>query len=106
YFGGALAAGQVDMPLEQRGDGGFIFRIQRIEVYHFCVAIVTECALNVIDPGDSAAHAGSKVAARATEDQRPAARHVFATVVADAFHHGRCPRIPDSEAFTCLSADK
>src|SRR5690606_31628171 len=102
----ALASGKVDMPFEQRHDGRFIFGLQRIEIYHFHIAIVPKRAFEIIYPCNAAAHPGGEVTARRTQYQGTAARHVFATMVTHTFHDCRCTRVAYSKSFAGLPAYK
>ncbi len=63
----------------------FIFFAQRINRYHFVIHFFLEIAFFIPDVGHAARHAGGKVAARFAEDDRQAARHVLAAVVACTF---------------------
>src|SRR5690606_1417234 len=94
------------MPFEQSHDGRFVLDLQRVEVYHLGIAVFPKRTVNIVNPGDTAAHTGSKVAPRGTEYQRPSARHVLAPVVAHTFHNGRRARVAYCEPLAGLSANE
>ena len=55
--------------------------------------------------GDAARHAGGKIAPGVTEIDDPAASHVFAAVIADAFHHRLNAAVAHAETFAGEAAD-
>ena len=55
--------------------------------------------------GDATGHPGSEVTAGGPQDDDAAASHVFATVVADAFHDGSDAGIADAEALASAAVD-
>src|SRR5437763_1219844 len=65
-----------------------------------------EVPVLVEDVGDAAAHARGEVAPRAAEDDDAAARHVLATVVADALDDGVRARVTDGEALAGEAAEE
>src|SRR5690554_3331283 len=56
--------------------------------------------------GDAPAHACREVPADTPQYHGTAAGHVFAAMVARAFHHGGGPGVADTEAFAGHAADK
>ena len=62
-------------------------------------ALLREIALLVQHVRDAAAHAGGEIAPALAQHHHHAARHVFAAVVAHAFHHRRRARIAHREPF-------
>ena len=59
--------------------------------------LAQESLVRVPDVGDAAGHAGREVAAGRAEDHGPAAGHVLAAVVADAFDHRPGAAVADAE---------
>ena len=79
---------------------------QRIEIDHLGVAQVREQPVLVQDVRFTAAHSSGEVAAgRAEHDDSPVG-HVFATVVADALHHGFGAAVADAEPLARDAADE
>src|SRR5690606_12196254 len=62
------------------------------------IAALLEIAVLIVDIGDTAAHARCKIAARPAQHRDDTASHIFAAMVACAFHDGDGPRIADREA--------
>src|SRR5260370_16626655 len=58
------------------------------------------------DVGETSGHAGAEIEAERTEDQDHAARHIFATVLADSLDNGKRATIANSEAFAGAARDK
>ena len=54
--------------------------------------------------GDSTGHACSEIISNRAKDHRPTAGHVFAAVIAHAFHNGGCTGIAHAEAFACQTS--
>ncbi len=100
------AAGIGIMPLDHVFQLGDVFRFDRVQLDHFAVAMNGEFAADIINIGDAAAHAGGKVAAGIAEDDDPATGHVFAAVVANAFHNSLDAGVADGKPFAGFSADK
>src|SRR5690606_451304 len=63
-------------------------------------------ALEPVDVGDAAGHAGAEVAPDAAEDHRETARHVFERVVADALHDRGRAGVAHEEALPHEAADE
>src|SRR5205807_10334785 len=76
-----------------------------LERNHRSIAALCEGAIFIVDIGDAAAHTGSEVSPRATENDDGAAGHVFAAVIAGAFDDGRGPRIAHAEALAGDAAE-
>ena len=70
-----------------------------LERHHLGIALGPEPALGIPYVRDPAAHARGEVPARGTQDDRAAARHVLAAVIADAFHHRPGARVAHAETF-------
>src|SRR6185295_10089725 len=64
-----------------------LFLDHRLELHHRHVAAFLEAAVGIEHVGDAARHAGREVAARAAEHHHDAPGHVFAAMIARAFHH-------------------
>src|SRR5690606_32129706 len=75
-----------------------VFFRNRLELYHRHVAALGKVAVLVENVGHAARHAGSEVAPGLADDDDDAAGHVFAAVVADAFHHRDRAGVADREA--------
>src|SRR5450631_441366 len=85
-----------DQVAKQFDVGGCVHRLQ---INRRSVAtLVLEVALLIEDVRDAAAHAGSKVTPRGAQHSNQAIGHVFATMVANTFHNGCCPRVSYSES--------
>ena len=61
--------------------------------YHAHVAAIGELVQRVVNVRDAARHARSEIAARAAEDDNPAAGHVLAAVISHPFHYRYGTRI-------------
>ncbi len=61
-------------------------------------ALLGEVAFFIEHVSDTSAHAGGEVAAGAAEHDDKALGHVFATVISQALHHGRCAGIAHGES--------
>ena len=69
----------------------FFVNGQRVNVQHFYqfrVHAFTELTVFIQDVGKTARHACAEVHAGFTQNANNPARHVFTTVIANAFHHG------------------
>ena len=73
---------------------------------HGCVAALGKLAVHVIHVGYAAAHASSEVAPGFAEHHHRAARHVFAAMIACAFHNCRCARQTHCKALTGYTAQE
>ena len=65
-----------------------------------------EIAVDIPDVGNSARHAGREVASSGTQNHDSSARHVLATVIADAFDHGPGTAVAHAEPFGSSSAEE
>src|SRR5260221_1030432 len=77
-----------------------------VQLYHFAVAASGELAADIVYVCDATTHPGCKIPAGVTQDNDPAARHVFAAVVADAFDDSLYTGVADSKAFAGLTTDE
>ena len=62
-------------------------------------ALISKIAALVVHIGDATCHAGSEVASTLAEHRDSTARHVLATVIADAFHDCGRTGVAYSETF-------
>ena len=67
---------------------------------HFRVHTRVELSIDVVDVGGSTGHACAEVFAGLAKDGHGAVRHVFATVITNAFDDGGGSRITDCKALT------
>src|SRR5262249_11745496 len=84
-----------------RPAGGILLarrRTHRLELDHRGVAKLAEARLGIVDIGDAARHAGSELPAGTPQPHDPAARNVFAAVIAGAFAHGDGTRVAHGKA--------
>ena len=79
--------------------------LQTLQHDHLLVAILTEIACLIQHAGHPAGHAGGKVAARPPQHHHPPAGHVFATVIADRFHHGGDAAVAHAKSLPRHAAD-
>src|SRR5262249_6415450 len=80
---------------------------QRLNIDGSQVASLLRIDATIIeDIGNTAAHPRSKVPSTGTQDDDEAIGHVLATVVANAFYHGRSSRITNGKAFACNSVQE
>ena len=87
---GELARGVLMVPHDQRVDALYLVGIgQRPQFDHPRVAAGVEAAIGVEHIGDATAHSGGEVAPGAAQHDYRAARHVLASVIADAFDDRR-----------------
>src|SRR5262245_2388848 len=101
------ASRQFGVTLDERPDLHLLgFIAERFKVDHFEIAALREVSCLVDDVSDSTAHTGREIAARSSEDDNTATRHVFASVVARAFHNGRSSAVTNCETLTGHSADE
>ena len=63
------------------------------------VAQFAEHAVVVVNVGDSAGHSGGEVAAGGADHHHSPAGHVFAAVIANAFHHSARAAVAHGESF-------
>ena len=82
----------------------FLFR-HRLEFDHRHVAAGLEAVVLVDDVGDAARHAGGEVAAGGSEYDDDTAGHVFAAVIAGAFHHDGGAGVAHREALARDAAE-
>src|SRR6185437_5837673 len=93
-------AGQLNVALNQRADLLNVSGLhQRLQVHaRKITAAGAEVTLVVIDIGDAAAHAGSKVASCGAKDHNESLGHVLASVIAHAFNNSRSAGVADCES--------
>src|SRR6516162_2087166 len=77
----------------------------RLELDHGEIAAALEVAVLVEHIGDAARHAGSEVPSRGTDHHHDTAGHIFAAMVAGAFHHGGGAGIAHGEALAADAAE-
>src|SRR6266566_1043045 len=92
--------------LDQLAKHAQILELERLQADELGVAALRERAVLVEHVCDPTAHAGGEVPARAPEDDDGAARHVFATVVADALDDRGRTRVPDREPLAGETAEE
>mmetsp|Transcript_139258 Transcript_139258/g.353066 ORF Transcript_139258/g.353066 Transcript_139258/m.353066 type:complete len:391 (-) Transcript_139258:4413-5585(-) len=73
-------------------------RVDRADIDGRRQAALSEAAIGVPHPKDSAAHACGHIVTHGPEDHDPAASHVLAAVVARALHDRPSPGVADAEA--------
>ena len=78
----------------------------RLELDHLLVAARAELRVFVEDERKSAAHPRREIAPRRPEYDDGAAGHVFAAVIADAFHHRRGSAVAHREALAGAAVEK
>ena len=106
YLRRAYAAGELDVLRDQRAEFGEFGGLgDLVEADHLEVDALGEVAGRVEDIGDAARHAGREVAAGLAEDDHAPTGHVFATMIAHAFHHGGDAGVADAEALASHAAD-
>ena len=74
--------------LGQIGVIGAVGRRDLLQPDHGQIAALFETAVLVEDIGDAARHAGGEIAPRLAQHHDHAAGHIFAAMIAGAFHHG------------------
>ena len=79
--------------------------LQKGKFYHIHVAKVVKIVFFVPYVGNSATHACSEVTAGFAEYNDASAGHIFATMVAYAFHHGNSARVAHSKTFASTAID-
>ena len=77
-----------------------VFAGQFVGGHHLLVEADVEIVSLIQYIGDASAHSCGKVLACAAENHHAAAGHVFAAVVAHAFHYCRTAGVADSKAFS------
>ena len=92
---------------DQPSNECFLFGVfQFFQIDHLKVAPLGEIALFIEDVGNAAAHARRKIPSCTAKDNDAAARHVFATVIADTFDDGMRTAVPNAESLTGNPADE
>ena len=76
----------------------------RFNIHHREVAAIGEIAFLVEHIGHPAGHASGKVAPCLTKNHNHPASHIFAAVIAHAFHNRHGTRVAHGEAFACHAA--
>jgi len=84
----------------------FIRILDGLQVHHLQIAALHEIARFVENVGDTAAHAGRKISTGSSKHDNPAAGHIFASVIADAFNDGNGTAVADGEPFAGDAANK
>lgn len=74
--------------------------LQRLQQYDFFVAVAGKGSVFIENISNTAAHAGSKVAAGFAQNDDCAAGHIFTAMIANAFDNGVDAAVADTEAFT------
>src|SRR5947209_11636355 len=96
---GHVAAGPVEMRLEQTADESDVLSVrQRLQPDHVEVAGGGEASPQIEHEGRATAHPGGEVAAGGTEDEHGAAGHIFAAVVAQALDDSQRTAVAHGEA--------
>ena len=75
------------------------------KLYHLHVAEVVECAVGIVDIRYASTHTGCKVAASAPKYYSDTSGHVFAAVIAYAFHYCQGSGVPDTESLSYPTID-
>ena len=95
--------GKLQMPLH---DGFHLILFCGVfQFFQFHQIPVAQLGLHIQHVSHTAGHACGKVASDLSQDHRTAAGHIFAAVVADAFHHRRGPAVTYTEPFPGLAVD-
>ena len=92
------------MPGDQLSQDRPILIDERVEIDHARVEALPEVSRLVEHVRDAAAHARGEIAARLAEHDDPAARHVFAAMVAYALDDGPRAAVPHGKPFAGHSA--
>ena len=79
------------------------FLLHQRKFNHSHVAVVVEIARFIQYISNTAAHTCSEIASRGAEYNHPSSGHVFAAMIANAFHYGSCTAVSYCEPFTCNS---
>ena len=69
-------------------------------------AVAEKVSIFVVDPRETAGHAGAEVDPSATENHGQASGHVFAGVIAHAFDDGPCSGVANREALASAARGK
>ena len=77
-----------------------IFAGQLVGGHHFLVEADVEIVSFIQHIGDASAHSGGKVLSGAAKNHHAASGHVFAAMIAHAFHYGRTAGVADGKAFS------
>src|SRR5262249_51529418 len=100
------AAGVIDVLTDERQHRlDIVSIVEWFEIDHLVSAQPLESPGGVEDVRDAAAHAGGEVPPGRAEDDDAPARHVLATVIADAFDDGKGAAVPDGKAFAGQAAE-
>ena len=81
------------------------FLFHQRQLNHSHVAVVIEITRFIQYISYTAAHSCSEVASRGAEYNHSSAGHVFAAMIANAFHNGCCTAVSYGKSFTCNSRD-
>src|SRR5437660_7947788 len=105
---GATTAGQLQMARDQVFHQLLILRFNHgLQIDRLPVAsLLGEVQPLIEDVGHSSTHACGEIPSARSQDQYQAVRHVFAAVVADAFHHCGCSGIANCKALTGDSVEE
>src|SRR5256885_15641792 len=79
--------------------------VQTGERNHLFIASARKLSVLVEHVSNTTRHPGGKISSRRTKHDYPSTSHVFASVIANSFNHGRCSAVPHTEAFTRCAAD-
>ena len=71
--------------------------VQSFQIHHFAIHSRLELPVQIAHISYAARHSRAEVAPRDAQNHSPAARHVFAAVVAHPFHHSYGPRVAHAE---------
>lgn len=82
---------------------GHIFDERQLD--HLHVAEVVKIAIRIPYVSNASAHAGGKVTPCRAEHYSTSSGHVFAAMIAYAFHYGDCARVAHTESFAYTSVD-
>ncbi len=70
------------------------------------IAVENILGFGTQDVSQPASHARTEIQAEGPEDDGHAAGHVFTTVLADTFHHGKRAAVSDRETFPAAAGNK
>src|SRR5437762_3172005 len=103
HHGASVFAVELDQ-VEQLG--AVVRRSELFQLDDAEIAAADEIARGVPDVSNAAAHSGSEVAPRRTEDDHATAGHVFAAVIADTFDDRVSSAVADGKALGGAAAEK
>ena len=79
--------------------------VQNGQGYHLFIASPRKLAFLIEHVSNAAGHSSGEISSRRTKHDYASTSHVFASVIANSFNHGRSSTVPHTETFARCAAD-